>query len=441
MKALSVAAFVLSLRKVSTLGILLRDAADKSVENVRPPPSLVPEAALLPTNFTWRALGLLTPGGNQHIPQYCGACYAFGAMHALQDRIKIARSFESPQQHTAPDYIAAVQVLLNCNERACSGGSASGAWEWVRTFQGGGVPVEGCMGYAATDTFDCAAENVCRNCMGTVAFTDDTPQYSCWAVPVDKPVAVPCFGEAECVVQPYPRVGVATYGRVADRDEGAMRREIAARGPITCAVDALPMLSNDGISVMEDAPELAAEKALHPSLNSKNGTDHIIEVVGWGVDAESGTEYWEIRNSWGDYWADGGFAKVRRGRNDLLIESDCHWVLPSGWGVPHANNNNNYTDLVGASVGLGPLWQVYDMTAVDRGTAALFSGVLVAESRDVLTQFIIGLFAVFMAILAARCTMLKVRAVAKDSVDRGGSSAIEMEHIAPQMKRSLYTNI
>lgn len=29
-----------------------------------------------------------------------------------------------------------------------------------------------------------------------------------------------------------------------------------------------------------------------------------------------------------------GFAKVRRGRNDLLIESDCMWVIPNGWGSP-----------------------------------------------------------------------------------------------------------
>ena len=93
---------------------------------------------------------------NQHVPQYCGACFAFGAFHTLQDRVKIARLlFEYPRPapfdtsgsrkletldtssvkkqnaniryprrldadgpgdaHSGPDLVSAVQVLLNCN--------------------------------------------------------------------------------------------------------------------------------------------------------------------------------------------------------------------------------------------------------------------------------------------------------------------------------------
>lgn len=153
-------------------------------------------------------------------------------------------------------------------------------------------------------------------------------------------------------------------------DPEAIKREVALRGPVACAVDALPMLNIDGSATLEDSPDLGfgeAGRAAHGArINDRNLTDHIIEVVGWGVD-DMGVDFWEIRNSWGDYWADGGFARVRRGRNDLLVESNCMWVQPSGWGVPSEPS------------GSGSGWQTHDPKALEPTVAAMLESIAAEE--------------------------------------------------------------
>jgi len=54
---------------------------------------------------------------------------------------------------------------------------------------------------------------------------------------------------------------------------------------------------------------------------------HVVSLVGWGVGAD-GAKYWIGRNSWGSYWGESGFFKLVRGKNNLMIESECAWAIP-----------------------------------------------------------------------------------------------------------------
>lgn len=93
-----------------------------------------------------------------------------------------------------------------------------------------------------------------------------------------------------------------------------MKKEIYARGPIGCGIDATSKLEAYTGGIFE-------QKKLFPMVN------HEIAVVGWGT-ADDGTEYWIGRNSWGTYWGEAGFFRIKMHENNLAIESDCDWGVP-----------------------------------------------------------------------------------------------------------------
>merc|ERR1712233_40332 len=75
-----------------------------------------------PPSFHWgevAGVNYLTQTKNQHIPQYCGSCWAQAATSSLSDRIKIARKAAWPDINIAP------QVLISCGPMdGCHGGDA-----------------------------------------------------------------------------------------------------------------------------------------------------------------------------------------------------------------------------------------------------------------------------------------------------------------------------
>merc|ERR1712232_1410447 len=116
--------------------------------------------------------------------------------------------------------------------------------------------------------------------------------------------------------------GVDEYGKV--HGERAMMAEVYKRGPIACSLDSDP-----------DAFDQYKGGVITSSMlpDPSTVTNHVIVLVGYGVDSRTGMKFWVGRNSYGTRWGEGsggGWFRLQRGNDTLLIESGgCSWSVPS----------------------------------------------------------------------------------------------------------------
>ena len=258
---------------------------------VSPLPHTYTPSGSLPNEFDWRSvngINYVTTNLNQHYPQYCGSCWLHAGISVLNDRLKIARKGQFPEINLAR------QVVLNCGNStagSCHGGSDYGVYVFASEF---GIPDDTCQLYSAEE-HGCTAF---RNCMNCDPPTLESPHGVCYAV------------------QSYDRFFVREYGKLKKPSIHEMKAEIFRRGPISCSVDA---------SFVEKGQYKSGD--IVRVKNQEWDLDHDISVAGWGVDKETGEEYWIVRNSWGSFMHEDGWFKVLLGHNSIGIEHECSWAV------------------------------------------------------------------------------------------------------------------
>lgn len=74
--------------------------------------------------------------------------------------------------------------------------------------------------------------------------------------------------------------------------------------------------------VQNKQKQVLSDKSLEDYGISWMNLNHSVLIIGWGVDQETGTKYWKIRNSYGPAWGQSGDFLVRRGQNDFGVETE-----------------------------------------------------------------------------------------------------------------------
>jgi cathepsin X len=208
-------------------------------------PYKIRSKADLPRDFTWgnvNGKNFLTRLRNQHIPQYCGSCWAHATTSVMSDRISIMRGGPFPEINIA------VQPLLDFDyvDQGCHGGDFRPAFTWIKE---NGIVDEACSQYRASgwDITDGDVQPMCKDCVN-----------------------------GSCLVpEKYNTYTVEEHGEVPF-DEEAMMTEIYERGPVGCAVYSEPLekIAHGFTGVFE--------------TTEKGESDHDISVVGWGQEEGTG---------------------------------------------------------------------------------------------------------------------------------------------------------
>jgi len=218
----------------------------------------------LPESFDWRDQNMVSRVKDQ---ASCGSCWTFSVTGALESANAIAGK---------PLTELSEQQLVDCshscctvsNQKVCNSG-CQGGWMWNAFFD-------------------------VINWQGISSETDYPyvgVQQTCQMSSSLKPVS-----------------GLKNYTCVSSpdlADEDNMAAVLIQKGPLSVALNADPLMSYTGGVIPAGCPG--------------HYLNHAVLITGFGVD--NGTEYWSVKNSWGENWGENGYFRLQKGVGNCGINS------------------------------------------------------------------------------------------------------------------------
>jgi len=228
----------------------------------------------VPKSWDWRNVAGKNFVGSVRNQGACGSCYSVAVSEMISARMRIATN-KPDMTRTSPDRV------LKCAQYAqgCQGGFPYLAAKFLQDY---GSVSETTQPYTAADG-ECP--NVSPN--NVVSRNVD-----------------------------YKYVG-GYYGACGEK---AMLRDLFDHGPLVAGFEVGMGFNTYQSGVFQATEEL-------PEKNHWERVNHAVLIVGYGE--ENGVKYWTVKNSWGDFWGEQGYFRIKRGDDNLNIEHMVVAAYPS----------------------------------------------------------------------------------------------------------------
>ncbi|XP_067004602.2 cathepsin L [Anabrus simplex] len=212
----------------------------------------------LPSSVDWRQQGAVTSVKNQG---QCGSCWAFSATGSIE-----GQHFRKTGKLVSLSEQNLMDCATNYPNDGCNGGDMMAAFDYV--IDNGGIDTEDSYPYEERD-------GRCRYKAQNIGAT------------------------------------ISDYVALSSGDQAALKEAVANVGPVSVAMYA----SLNSFGYYESGVYYdAACSGEYYYLN------HGVLVVGYGT--EDGSDYWIVKNSWGDDWGESGYFRISTKNNNCGIATE-----------------------------------------------------------------------------------------------------------------------
>jgi cathepsin L len=211
----------------------------------------------LPGRVDWRDVGVVSEVKNQG---HCGSCWAFATTATVESHVALA---------TGELYSLSPQQLVACSD----------------------------------NSGHCGGQGGCRGSVPQLAM-DTIIEMGGWAEEWSNPyVSYMGLTDGACkglVASSNPgKAGITGYETLPANNASAVMAALAAVGPLAINVDASSWGSYE-------AGIFGGCSYTDMDIN------HVVVLVGYGTDEDSGLDYWLVRNSWSASWGEAGYIRLMR---------------------------------------------------------------------------------------------------------------------------------